>query len=231
MDVIILAGGKGTRLQSVVSNVPKPMAPINGQPFLAYQFGWLSHYRISKIILSVGYMADVIKDFFKEYFNNIKIEYAEEPQPLGTGGAIRKALQLTDSNQVMVINGDTWFPISIDVFSDFHKSHGGPLSLALKKMYNFDRYGSVELDHGTISAFIEKQHKASGIINGGIYLINTALLKIDIPSASFSFETDVMEPLAAKGILKGKVFDEDFIDIGIPSDYLLAESKLAAFKS
>lgn len=226
MEVIILAGGKGTRLKSVIDNVPKPMAPINGLPFLAYQLEWLSCYRVSKIVLSVGYMANVIKDFFKESFNGITIEYAEELQPLGTGGAIRNALQLTDSDHVMVVNGDTWFPIDINVFSDFHQSQGGSLSIALKKMYHFDRYGSVELNHSTISGFIEKQPQDVGIINGGIYLINSALLNIDIPRESFSFETDVMEPLAATGTLKGKVFEEDFIDIGIPSDYLLAERSL-----
>lgn len=226
MEVIILAGGKGTRLQSVVDKVPKPMAPINGQPFLAYQLEWLSRYRVSKIILSVGYMAGVIKDFFKGSFENIAIEYAEELQPLGTGGAIKNALQLTDSSHVMVVNGDTWFPIDIDVFSGFHQSHGGPLSLALKEMHHFDRYGSVELDVDTISGFIEKQPREVGMINGGIYLINTALLNMDIPRESFSFETEVMEPLAATGTLKGKVFEEDFIDIGVPADYELAKQRL-----
>ncbi|PZP43130.1 MAG: D-glycero-D-manno-heptose 1-phosphate guanosyltransferase, partial [Pseudopedobacter saltans] len=133
MDVIILAGGKGTRLQSVISDVPKPMAPINGKPFLYYILSSIKGYNISKIILSIGFKGEIIKNYFGEDFLGIPIEYAEELEPLGTGGGIQFASQFTQDENFIVMNGDTWFPISLLELWDFHLTKQSMISIALKE--------------------------------------------------------------------------------------------------
>jgi len=219
MEVVVLAGGMGTRLKSVVSNVPKPMAPVNDQPFLKYLLTWLSKYNVSSIIISVGFMGNVIEDYFGDSFNNIPISYTREDKPLGTGGGILLALNAATHDNVVVINGDTYFPIDLDQFSALHIQHGGQVTVALKKMTEFDRYGTVEFEGGDVKKFNEKKHCKAGVINGGIYAINKSRLNLQGLPDVFSFETEVLEKLAGTGNLKGAIYDEPFIDIGIPKDY------------
>lgn len=226
MEVIILAGGMGTRLREVLPDLPKPMAPINGKPFLHYLLKWLSEYQIDKIILSVGFKAECIINYFGASFNDIPIEYTIEEKPLGTGGAILYALQRTNSDNILIVNGDTYFPIDIKKFYDAHIKNKSLLSIALKPMRNFDRYGSVECNGDTIIRFNEKKMQTSGLINGGIYLVNKQILdKREFPIV-FSFETEILEKEAASSKIKGFVFDIAFMDIGTPEDYCRAESIL-----
>lgn len=226
MEVIILAGGMGTRLREVLADLPKPMAQINGKPFLHYLFEWLSHYPIKKFILSVGYKSECIINYFGSSFNDIPIEYTIEEKPLGTGGAIIYAMQYTTRENIIIVNGDTYFPIDINRFYQKHFKNDYLLSIALKPMYNFDRYGSVECKGGTIFRFNEKKVCTEGLINGGIYLVNKQILeKRQFPEV-FSFEKEVLEKEAGSSNLKGLVFDNTFIDIGIPEDYYKAESIL-----
>ena len=113
MEAIILAGGKGTRLQSVVSDVPKPMADVNGRPFLSYLLHFLSTKGVRKVVLSVGYKHEVISNYYSNCFENMSICYAIENEPLGTGGALVESLkQVTDSN-VLLLNGDSFFDINL----------------------------------------------------------------------------------------------------------------------
>ena len=226
MDVIILAGGKGTRLQSVVSDVPKPMAPVNGKPFSYYLLQHLTQYDIRNIILSIGYKGDIIKGYFGDQFGEIPIIYAEETQPLGTGGGIKFASQYSKEENIVVLNGDTWFPIPLSTLWDFHIKEKGLLSIALKELEDFDRYGTVELNNCTISHFLEKKSTKKGLINGGIYILNKQLFQNSPLSDSFSFESDILEKEVQHQTIKGKVFEEDFIDIGIPEDYQKAFSVL-----
>lgn len=226
MDVIILAGGKGTRLQSVVSDVPKPMAPVNGKPFLEYILRWVAQYKVSKFILSIGYKGEVIKSYFKDSFENIPIVYAEEPEPLGTGGGIQYASRFSTSEDVLIINGDTWFPISLSSLWDFHKKEGKLISIALKEMEKFDRYGSVELSDNLVTKFNEKKFVEKGLINGGIYVLNKKVFADDTPPSAFSFESEILEKKIEKGVINGLVFNDSFIDIGIPEDYRKASHVL-----
>ena len=113
MDAIILAGGMGTRLKKVVSDIPKPMAPVAGKPFLYYIFDWLRKYPVEKIILSVGYKAESITEYFGNSVFDIPVEYVVEKNPLGTGGAVKFAFERTDGDDVLILNGDTWFPVDI----------------------------------------------------------------------------------------------------------------------
>jgi len=220
MDVIILAGGAGTRLKEVISDIPKPMAPVRNKPFLEYVLDWLSQYSsVERIILAVGYKSEVIIQYFGDSFKNIPLSYSNDPEPLGTGGAVLNALEHCCSDTVLIINGDTYFPVNIDSFKEFHDNEGGMVSIALKKMHDFDRYGTVEVKQSTITKFNEKKYAEEGLINGGIYIIAKDRFENKNYPAKFSFEKDVLEKQVTQNVLKGKVFDEPFIDIGIPEDY------------
>jgi D-glycero-alpha-D-manno-heptose 1-phosphate guanylyltransferase len=228
MEVIILAGGLGTRLRSVVNEVPKCMAPISGKPFLYYLLEWLSKFDIDKVVLSVGYLHEKIEKRIAENKHNFNfsIDFSIEDEPLGTGGAIRLALKKINENKAVIVNGDTFFNIDLNAFNEQHQAHNAVLSMALKPMRNFDRYGNVCVKNNLITDFKEKQFCADGLINGGIYIINkTNLLSEDLPE-KFSFETEVLQPSANKSLIHGFIFDNYFIDIGVPDDYIRANNEL-----
>ena len=225
MDVIILAGGMGTRLNRVVSDVPKPMAPIRNRPFLEYVLNWLSQCpAIGKIILATGYKSETIIEYFARSYKGIPIIYTNEVEPLGTGGAISNALNAFDSERVLIVNGDTYFPIDIVCFKEFHEQNRKPVSIAIKKMYRFDRYGTVEIAGDTVMKFNEKIYCEEGLINGGIYLINKNWFAKQRHPEKFSFEKDILEYYVFQHLLSGKIFDDVFVDIGIPEDYVKAAS-------
>ena len=137
-SAIILAGGLGTLLKSVINDLPKPMAMINGKPFLHYLFVYLTQQKISKAILSVGYKAAAIETYFGDKYLDVEIAYCYEDEPLGTGGGIKKAFkQVTDF--AFVLNGDTFFDIDLNALCEFHFKTESDISLALKPMKNFDR--------------------------------------------------------------------------------------------
>jgi len=216
MEAIVLAGGLGTRLQSVVSDVPKPMAPVEGKPFLAYILSYLKKNGITKVILSVGYKYEIIENYFGNQYNEIELVYSVEDEPLGTGGAIKKALGRVSSNEVYIINGDTFFDIDLKALELNGKSQ---ISMALKTMYNFDRYGCVEHDtQGNVTNFKEKSFFEKGDINGGIYLVKRDVLSNFPLKDKFSFES-FMEENFQKLKITAEVFEDYFIDIGIPQDY------------
>lgn len=223
-ECIILAGGLGTRLQSVVNDVPKVLAVVNGKPFLHYILQEVTRQKISQIVLSVGYKHELIESFCKKNHSNLSINYAIEEEPLGTGGGIALALQQSKSENVLIINGDTFFQINFDLLFDLHQSHTACFSIALKPMKNFDRYGSVVInDQNRITGFKEKQFQTEGTINAGIYLLNKKdFLKSRFPQ-KFSFEKDFMEKYYQSFNMHGFSFDNYFIDIGIPEDYYKAQ--------
>jgi D-glycero-alpha-D-manno-heptose 1-phosphate guanylyltransferase len=226
MEAIILAGGFGTRLKSVVSDIPKPMAPVNEKPFLCYLLDYLKKNDVNKVILSVGYKYKKIVDYFGFKYKDIILEYAIEEEPLGTGGAIKKAVSNVKQENVFVLNGDTFFNISLHSLHRIHISYNSDLTISLKPMKNYDRYGSVICRNNKVVGFEEKHFKKAGDINGGIYILKTSvLLNLDMP-AKFSFESDFME----KKVRELKMFayktDQYFIDIGIPEDYEKARKEL-----
>jgi D-glycero-alpha-D-manno-heptose 1-phosphate guanylyltransferase len=172
-EAIILAGGLGTRLRSVVNDIPKPMAEVCGKPFLSYILDFLIKYGIKRVILSVGYKWEAIREFFGEQYKSINLVYAIEYEPLGTGGAIKNALKYVRDTEVFILNGDTLFNIDLSVFYSLHKNKNSNLSIALKKMNFTERYGSVKIDENNrIIDFSEKAQKFNILINGGIYLLN-----------------------------------------------------------
>ncbi len=226
-EAIILAGGFGTRLKSVVKDLPKPMAPVNQRPFLEYVINAILPYGIEHIILSIGYKGDIVQEHFGERYKDVRISYAVEDEPLGTGGGIRKAMQLCDGKSVFVLNGDTLFDVSLNHLQDFFIKNNADLALSLKYMENFDRYGTVGLNtSGRVQEFNEKQHRESGLINGGVYLMKTDIFEQFDLSERFSFEKDLMERYFRVLEVWGKVMNGYFIDIGIPEDYHKAQNDL-----
>jgi D-glycero-alpha-D-manno-heptose 1-phosphate guanylyltransferase len=217
--VIILAGGFGTRLSTVVKDVPKPMAPINDKPFLHYIFKELEHQNIKNVVLSVGHLKEVIQDFFQDNYLGISIQYAIENEPLGTGGGIKHAFNFVEED-AFVLNGDTFFDINLSTL----KNEDADITLALKPIFNFDRYGTVEVDEAQrIISFNEKKHCEHGLINGGVYYFKKSLFDKIETDFRFSFEKDVLEKHLSDLQIQGKIFDNYFIDIGIPEDYKQAQ--------
>lgn len=219
-EAIVLAGGLGTRLREVIKDVPKPMADINGKPFLEYVLRLLDKQSIEKVVLSVGYRYEFIMDYFGDKFSNIRLIYSIEDEPLGTGGAIKKAIRLIDEDEIFIFNGDTFFQVDLFKFYEFHSSKTSRLSIALKMVNITDRYGIVKIDkNNRITAFLEKKEKQDGLINGGIYLMNKDFfLSFNLPD-KFSFEQDFLEKYYKDYEFYGFPFDSYFIDIGVPEDY------------
>jgi D-glycero-alpha-D-manno-heptose 1-phosphate guanylyltransferase len=231
-EAIILAGGFGTRLQTVVSDVPKPMAPINNEPFLNYVFDYLKHYGIERVILSTGYLADKISDHYKSEHRGIKISYANEDNPLGTGGGIRLALEQCVTKDVLVLNGDSFFDVNLHQYFKQHSSSSSDCSLALRKVKNAARYGTIKLGNGFIEAFKEKDSiENEGLINGGVYIINRELFLNKTKALKpFSIEKDFFETRISELNLMGFEYEGYFIDIGIPEDYKKAQDDFKGFK-
>jgi D-glycero-alpha-D-manno-heptose 1-phosphate guanylyltransferase len=227
-ECIILAGGLGTRLRSAVPDLPKCMAPVAGKPFLAFVIDQFRKQGIEKFIFSLGYKHEVIQAFLDKDYAVLKKQYVIENEPLGTGGAIQLACRKATEENVLILNGDTLFTINVAQLAAFHDEHKAHCTLALKPMQLFDRYGVVELhENGAVKSFKEKQFYESGLINGGIYAVNTtAFLNENLPE-KFSFEKDYLEKLYTQRPMFGIVQNEYFIDIGIPEDYEKANRELA----
>lgn len=227
-EVIILAGGLGTRLRSVVQDVPKCMAPVADRPFLWYLLKYLSHYDVERVVLSVGYLRDVIIDWIDQFGDEFpfSFDYAVETTPLGTGGGIKLALGKCFKSDVIVLNGDTFFNVDLDELYGRHRLYPAAITLALKPMTDFDRYGNVIINNNQIVAFEEKKKCKQGLINGGVYVINRLNEFFDGLPDKFSFETEVLESQCQLSNLYGVVQDGYFIDIGIPEDYERANEEL-----
>lgn len=223
-EAIILAGGYGTRLQSVIKDIPKPMAPIKGRPFLTYLLDNLAAENFNHIILSTGYLHEKIESFFGNHYKEMKISYAHEKEPLGTGGAIQYALSFCKSPNVIVLNGDTLFKVNLSQFIQFHKNKNTLLSIVLRNVEDVSRYGSVSINNkNQIIDFSEKQKNlGEGYINGGIYILQKELFNRYPQPQKFSFEKDILEKLYTQELFYGWVSKDYFLDIGIPEDYARA---------
>ncbi len=223
-EAIILSGGLGTRLRGVVDDIPKPMAPVAGKPFLEHLLDELSNYGFEHIVLAVGYKHEVIQDYFGNSYKDIKLSYSIEKELLGTGGAILQASNFLHSEETFVINGDTFFKVDYAQMEEKAKFLKSDLCIALKPMKNFDRYGSVKLKEKRVIGFKEKQKLSEGLINGGIYWLKKTLLNTYHSEIRFSFETDLMPKELTSKNITGFVSDAYFIDIGIPEDYKMANA-------
>ena len=225
MQAILLCGGMGTRLRSVVSDRPKPMADICGKPFLQYLLEMLRDKGITEVIFALGYMGEMIEEYFQDGSAfGLKIAYSYEEEPLGTGGAIRNALPKILEEEVLVLNADTYFPMDYQGLLRFHQENDGDFSLATRAVPDISRYGAVRRDPaGRILAWNEKLEDGgqplAGEINGGIYVMKKSLIA-EIPEGKQSLEQDCIPKWLSEGKrIFGLPFDGYFMDIGIPKDY------------
>lgn len=219
MDVIILSGGKGTRLKQVVNDVPKTMAPINNKPFLEYTLEYLNSFNVENVILAVGYKKEIIKRYFGNKYKNMNILYSEEEEPLGTGGAIKKALQLVKNKNSLVINGDVYTKINIEELLEEHIKREATMAIAVKEMNDFNRYGVVEFSENRINKFNEKKFTKKGFMNTGFYIMNKDIFANKEISDRFSLEKDYLCQYVNIDKIIPYIYDGEFVDIGTPEDY------------
>lgn len=226
-EAIILAGGLGTRLRSAVPDLPKCMAPVNGEPFIKYVIDHLLAQEMENFIFALGYKSEVIEAYIQQAYPSLLYKTSIEDEPLGTGGAIKKAMKLVKGRSAVVTNGDTLFKADVQYLTGFHILSGAACTLGLKRMENFDRYGLVETDvDNRVTSFREKQHYDQGNINAGMYVLHkNKFLDEDLP-AKFSFEKDYLEVYYNRRSMFGIAQNEYFIDIGIPEDYDRAQHEL-----
>ncbi len=225
---IILAGGFGTRLRKCVENIPKPMAPVRGRPFLEYILDHLHKYNISDVVLSTGYLSSKISEYFGNSYRNINIKYSEEDMPMGTGGATKLSLNKLDSELVFIINGDTLFRADLGKMVSSHKERKAAITIALRHTDNCDRYGKITTDSDNrIINFSEKTPEGGpGWINGGIYLLNRSIFDNTAFPEVFSLEKDLFSVYTSELKIYGAKDNAYFIDIGTPEDYKRAEDEL-----
>ncbi|HEY5312322.1 MAG TPA: nucleotidyltransferase family protein [Pirellulales bacterium] len=229
VTVAILAGGKGTRLQSVVSDRPKPLAEVADRPFLAYQLEQLAAAGIRRVVLCTGYLSEQVTKTFGSSYAGMRLEYSPEPAALGTAGAVRHALSRLTSDPVMVMNGDSYCDADLAAFWQFHCARQAEASVLLTHVDEADRYGQVLLDsEQRVAAFREKApSQGAGWINAGIYLVARRLLDSIPAGRAVSLEREVF-PNWVGGRFYGHRCHARFIDIGTPESYALAASFLAA---
>jgi len=226
IDVVILCGGKGSRLQQVVNDRPKPMADINGRPFLDIILDYYYSFGFSKFILCLGYKADFITTYYQNKKNKYEILFSAENKVLGTAGALKNAEELIHSNSFFVINGDSFCPINLTHFLDFHCNKKAQISIALTTSNDVKEYGQIILDSSCkVVNFVEKsEKKVLAYINTGIYIFNKKIF-LDIPANNkFSIEYDLF-PAFLNNRFYGFKTNTEFIDIGTPERYEYAKKK------
>lgn len=226
MEAIVLAGGFGTRLREVVPDLPKPMAPVSGRPFLEILLAELAHKGFSRVVLSLGYMADKVISHFGERFAGLELLYEVEDAPLGTGGAVRQALTRCSTDHVFVFNGDTYLDLEVAGVEAHWKMHRVPIIVA-RDVPDTARYGRLITERERVIGFSEKGMAGPGLINAGCYVLPVSILNQFVPGQAFSLETDFLAKVV--GVQRTDVFVSSghFIDIGVPEDYCRAQVELA----
>jgi len=226
MEAIVLAGGFGTRLRQVVPDMPKPMAPVAGRPFLEILLGMLARKGFTRIVLSLGFMSEKIINHFGDGYLGMELVYEVETTPLGTGGAIRAAMTRCKADHTYIFNGDTYLDLEVDVLERLWQDEHRP-AIVVRKVEDTERFGRIEMQEGRVVAFLEKGMSGPGLINAGCYVLPTDALN-DFPLGQpFSIETEYFIKQLQHRWFGGFVTQGKFIDIGIPLDYSLAQTELA----
>ena len=226
IPALLLVGGMGTRLRSVLSSKPKPLAPVGEIPFLELLVLQLRSQGIRRMVMCTGHQADQIKQEFGDGRKwDVSIEYSNEPLPMGTAGAIKLAEPfLLETADFLVMNGDSFLELDFRQFIRFHQERGGWASIAVRRVPDAARYGTVHLDElNRVVRFSEKMgNQEPGVVNGGVYLFKRAILE-HIPEGTASLEKDVLPGILEHGVV---AFEQHgmFIDIGTPEDYARAQA-------
>ena len=233
LDVLVIAGGLGTRIQPALGDTPKLLAPILGQPYLAYLLDWLRRFGAKRIVLGLGHRAQAVVDFLdrnKSAYGDLTVETVTEPRPLGTAGAIRFARPNLHTDPVLVMNGDSFADVDLCAFLAHHRRAAAKATLLCAEVDDAGRYGRIERDReGRIRGFIEKDPGFHGrsIVSAGIYLFSAALLDEIAAGSATSLEHDVFGRAAA-GALAAFTGPFAFVDIGTPESLKLAERVFGA---
>jgi len=224
----ILAGGRGTRLQSVVADRPKVLAVVRGRPFLSYLLDQLVEAGVREVVLCTGYMAEQIRGVFGNQYKSLQLVHSREDAPLGTAGALRHASSFLESESILVMNGDSFVDANLRDFWIWHCGLGGEATVMVVKVLDSGRYGQVQIDgEGHLMSFSEKgEAHGSAWINAGIYLFRHTLLDRITAGGVFSLERDVLPACIGHGIYAYRN-QGGFLDIGTPEAYASAESFFA----
>ena len=226
MEAIVLAGGFGTRLRELVPDLPKPMAPVAGRPFLEILLISLARKGFSRVIVSLGYMADKVISHFGNHYAGMDLVYEVEQVPLGTGGAVRQAMTRCQSSGVFVFNGDTYLDLEVAQVQAHWDANGAPIIVA-REVPDTARYGGLQISAGRVTGFSEKGLSGPGLINAGCYVLSPDALDRFQPGYPFSLETDFLAPGVTAERFDLFVTQGAFIDIGVPDDYRRAQIELA----
>lgn len=217
---IVLAGGLGTRLRSAVPDLPKCLAPVGARSFLEVQLAALAAQGFDRFVLSLGHMADVVRQAVGHFRVDAAIDCIVEPQPLGTGGAILHAMAESGLDEAAVVNGDTFIEAPLGAMLPALATAAGERArMAVVPVPDRARYGGVELHAGCVTAFVEKGRSGAGLINAGLYRVHLRAFEGFERGAAFSMESQVMSRLMAARALSAVQLDGQFIDIGVPEDY------------
>jgi len=226
MEAIILAGGFGTRLRLIVPGLPKPMAPIAGRPFLEILLSSLARKGIRRVILALGYKADMIVRHFSTSFAGMALDYVVEDSPLGTGGAVRLAMEKAVYDHVFVFNGDTYLDLEIPEVERHWLTHRTPIIVG-REVEDTARYGRLIVSDNHVTGFSEKGVSGAGLINAGCYVLPKDELDAFAVGKAFSLESDYLAQAVTAKHFDVFVTKGHFIDIGVPEDYARAQEELA----
>jgi D-glycero-alpha-D-manno-heptose 1-phosphate guanylyltransferase len=210
-----------------VPNIPKPLVPVAGKPFLYWLLQNLERQRIERVVLATGYLAHAIRDTLGQRFGTITLAYSEEITPLGTGGALRKALASLDSPHAFVLNGDTYADVDLSAMYAAHLAAGARITVATVQVPDASRYGTVHVSEHRIREFLAAGRDGAGTINAGVYVLDASLLQGEFPE-QFSFERDVLQAKLAELEPLAFAAGSRFIDIGTPTDYARAQAFFTA---
>jgi len=234
LSAAILAGGPGTRLRSVVADRPKCLAPVRGRPFVAWILDQLAHAGVRDAVLCTGYMADMMQATLRSSHGPVQLRYSRETSPLGTGGALRQALSMLNSDPVLVLNGDSYCDVDLVAFFNFHDAHAASATLALTQVSDVSRYGHVVVDaQHRVREFVEKSAShdpfappLAGWINAGVYLLSRPFIASVPQNIAVSLERETFPSAISAGLHAFRGTGR-FIDIGTPDSYAAAEAFFA----
>ena len=225
-NAIVLAGGRGERLQPVVPDLPKPMAPVRGRPFLEYILDRLVDAGLTEVTISVGYKAEVIEEHFGQAYRSLQIRYSRERYPLGTGGAMALALKGGESSPTLVLNADTLVDIDYPALMAWYAQTPTVVAIVLRHVPDVSRYGAVVLLGERVVEFQEKGQEGPGLVNAGVYVVGPEIFSQYGSGEHFSFETDILQPYCRELQPRAFITTGYFIDIGTPSDYERAQREV-----
>ena len=220
LDVLVLAGGRGTRLQPVLGEKAKVLAQVAGKPFLSHLLSRLGAQGIQKVVLALGcFHQEVLEYLEHQSCEGLQVIPVVEDEPLGTAGAIRNALEVLESDPVFVVNGDTYAEVPLESLLSFHQEHGAAVTLAAAYKKDIQRYGSVEIDEtGQVVRFVEKGESVSGHVSAGVYVISRRVIEMIPTHRAVSWERDTLPGLLGEGLFAW-CGPFRFLDIGTPASY------------